>query len=57
MGIWADGDTFTLYANGQQIAVLIDDFYSFGRYGVFVSSAQNQGYTYRVKQYLLWNLE
>ncbi|MBW8010499.1 MAG: hypothetical protein FVQ83_04545 [Chloroflexi bacterium] len=57
MGILAEGDTFTLYANGQQIAVQFDDFYSFGRYGVFVSSAQNQGYTYRVKQILLWDLD
>jgi hypothetical protein len=56
MGIQAVGDTITIFANGHQIAQVIDNRYDFGRYGVFVSPDVTWNYTYRVIQMSYWDL-
>jgi hypothetical protein len=56
IGIQAVGDTLTIYANGHQVAQVVDDHYDFGRIGVFVSPQWTPFYTYRVVNYSLWDL-
>jgi hypothetical protein len=56
MGIQAIGDTLTIYANGHQIAQVVDSRYDFGRYGVFVWPDVTPNYTYRVIQMSYWDL-
>ena len=51
------GNTLTIYANGHQIAEMIDSKYEFGRYGVFVSPDVTANYTYRVVQMSYWDLK
>jgi hypothetical protein len=57
MGIKAVGNTLTIYANGHQIANIIDSKYTLGRYGVFVSPDVTANYTYRVVQMSYWVLK
>lgn len=56
MGIEAIGDTITVYANGHQIAQVVDDEYSAGRFGVFVSPASTANFTYRLTKIAYWDL-
>lgn len=57
MGIQAVGDTITVYANGHQIAEVVDDEYSGGRFGVFVSPASTANFTYRLIKIAYWDLK
>ena len=57
MGIRAEGDTLTIYANGYQIAQVTDSRYDDGRYGLFVSPALTTNYTYRVVHMAYWLLD
>jgi hypothetical protein len=57
LGIKAVGNTLTIYANGHQIAEIVDSMYEFGRYGVFVSSELTANYTYRVVHMSYWDLK
>ncbi|HNT25299.1 MAG TPA: hypothetical protein PKM21_13080 [Anaerolineales bacterium] len=57
MGIRAEGDTITVYANGYQLAQVTDARYSEGRYGLFVSPALTTNYTYRVVHMAYWLLD
>ncbi|MCH7663585.1 MAG: hypothetical protein IH859_06920 [Chloroflexi bacterium] len=54
LGVRGDGESFTIFANGQQIATFIDDWYSIGRYGVFINSGNTAAYTYRTQQIRVW---
>jgi hypothetical protein len=54
LSIRGDVDDFAIFANGQQIATFFDDWYSFGRYGVFVNSGNTAAYTYRTQQIRVW---
>lgn len=56
MGIKAVGSTFTIYANGHQIAQVTDNKYASGRYGAFVSPDQTANYTYQVVNISYWDL-
>jgi hypothetical protein len=56
MGIKFIGSTLTVYANGNQIAEITDNKFTFGRYGVFVSPEYTANYTYRVVQMSVWDL-
>jgi hypothetical protein len=56
MGIQANGDSFTIFANGHQIAQVTDTKYASGRYGVFVSPDVTANYTYRVVRMTYWDL-
>jgi hypothetical protein len=56
VAVRADGKTFTVFANGHQIAQVTDDEYSAGRFGVFVRSSEDGDYTFRVKKIAYWLL-
>jgi hypothetical protein len=57
LGIEANGDTLTIYANNFQIATIVDTRYADGRYGVFVSAAQTASFTYEVDEIRYWDLD
>ncbi len=57
LGIWLEGDTIRLYANGKLLAELEDDSFSEGRFGVFISSAQTKDLVIYVEEAAYWNLE
>jgi hypothetical protein len=57
LGIEANGDTLTIYANNLQIAKIVDAKYGEGRYGVFVSPAQTANFTYEVDEIRYWDLD
>ncbi len=57
LGIEANGDTLTIYANNFQIAKIVDTKYGEGRYGVFVSPAQTSNFTYDVEEIRYWDLD
>ncbi len=54
LSVQGDGENFIVFANGQQIATFIDDWYSIGRYGVFINSGNTAAYTYRTQQIRVW---
>lgn len=54
IGIKAIGDTLTIYANGNQVAQLVDKHYLEGRYGLFVRPDINDTYTYEVAKIAYW---
>lgn len=54
VGILGERDTFSIYANGHHIGTFVDDWYSFGRYGVFINAGNSLNYTYRVDQMRVW---
>ena len=57
LGVEANGDTLTIYANNFQIATIVDTRYGDGRYGVFVSAAQTASFTYEVDEIRYWDLD
>jgi len=56
MGVRAEGDKFTIFANGNQVAEVEDDNIDKGRVGVFVRAAGPGAYTYRVTNFAYWIL-
>jgi len=54
IGVQSKGDHFTIFANGVQVADVIDDEFEQGRVGVFVRSAGLNAYTYRVLDFAYW---
>lgn len=56
IGIQAEGDKFTIFANGTQVAEVEDDTYDKGRVGVFVRAGQYNAYTYKVTNFAYWIL-
>jgi hypothetical protein len=56
LGVHAEGDRFTIFANGNQVGEVQDDHFSQGRVGVFVRSARPKAYTYRVTDFAYWIL-
>ena len=56
MGVRAEGDQFTIFANGNQVAQIEDDNIDKGRVGVFVRAAGPGAYTYRVTNFAYWIL-
>jgi hypothetical protein len=56
IGVRADGEQFTVFANGIQVAEVEDDEYYQGRVGVFVRSGGPGAYTYRVTNFAYWLL-
>ena len=57
LGIRAQGDTIVIYANGYQLAVIQDDTYSSGRFGVFVNAGATQNFTYSALRIRFWRLD
>jgi hypothetical protein len=56
IGVRAEGDKITIYANGVQVAQVEDDVYEAGRVGVFVRAGSGGEYTYRVTNFAYWLL-
>ncbi|MDF1499149.1 MAG: SdrD B-like domain-containing protein [Anaerolineales bacterium] len=58
IGIWADGDKLSLYANGEFLVQVSDSRHKTeGLFGLFVSSAQTANFTTLVKEISFWNLD
>jgi hypothetical protein len=55
IGVMANGNQITLYANGQLLAEVSDGTYSSGRFGVFVGAAATEDYTARIDELAFWN--
>lgn len=56
LGIKAEGDRLTLYANGVTLEEIQNSAFSQGEIGVFISSANTPGFTVRVADITLWVL-
>ena len=57
IGVKADGDTITVYANGYQVFQFVDDYYLSGRYGLFVRSDKTEFYTYEAVKIAYWSFD
>ena len=57
LGLLADGDDLTLYANGEILAEVDDDTHSGpGRFGLFIGSAETLDFKVRVSEIAVWEL-
>jgi len=54
LGIWAEGDTFKLYANGQLLAEVTDSEFSEGRFGLFIGSSNTDNLKVFVEEAAYW---
>lgn len=54
LGIWAEGDTFKLYANGKLLSEVSDDEYSEGRFGLFIGSTDTDHFKVYVEEAAYW---
>lgn len=57
LGVWADGDTLRLYADGQRLTEVTDDSYESGQFGLFVAAAETPDFTVEVDEIAYWVLE
>jgi hypothetical protein len=56
LGVKADGDHFTLYANGVKLTDFHENSYSSGYFGVFVAAAETANFTADVDEIDYWEL-
>lgn len=56
LGVKAEGDHFTLYANGKKLTDFHDNSYSSGYFGVFVAAADTANFTADVDVIDYWEL-
>ena len=56
LGVWADGETLRLYADGALLAEARDGTYSDGMFGVFIAAVQTAGFQARVDEVAYWLL-
>jgi Domain of Unknown Function (DUF1080) len=56
MGLMVDGDQFTLFANGEQLAEASDDTYLEGGFGLFVASDETEDFRVQVSEAAYWEL-
>ena len=56
LGVWADGDKFKLYANGNLLTEVKDDSYDSGSFGVYIGSAETKDFTVYVEEVAYWDL-
>jgi hypothetical protein len=54
LGIWAEGDTFKLYANGKFLTEVSDDEYEEGRFGLFIGSSETAHFKVYVEEVAYW---
>jgi hypothetical protein len=54
IGVDADGNRISLYANGNLLTEIRDDSYSSGRFGLFVGAAETPGYSVTVERIAYW---
>jgi hypothetical protein len=56
LGVWVEGDTFRLYANGYVLGVANDDSYDTGKFGVFFGTSGNEAYYAEMDEIAYWDL-
>ena len=56
LGVWMDGETIRLYANGQLLAEFSDDQFDSGQFGLFIGSADTDNFTVFVDEVATWDL-
>jgi hypothetical protein len=55
-GVLANGDTYTLYANGLKLGTASDTTYTEGIFGLWVASYQTANFVVRVDEVDYWNM-
>ncbi|OGO29065.1 MAG: hypothetical protein A2136_09335 [Chloroflexi bacterium RBG_16_54_11] len=56
MGLWMEGDTIRLYANGFKIAEFTDSTYDEGEFGLVIGSVNTDNFTVSVDRVEYWEL-
>ena len=56
LGVWMDGETIRLYANGQLLAEFTDDQFDAGKFGLFIGSPETDNFTVYVDEVATWDL-
>ena len=54
IGVKADGNRLLLYANGNLLEEVRDDYSAVGRFGLFIGAAETPGYTVKVDRVAYW---
>lgn len=57
LGIWLQGETIKLYANGKLLAELENDKFDEGRFGLVIGADQTEGFEAYVDEVAYWVLE
>jgi len=57
LGIWLEGSTIMLYANGRLLAELEDNEYDEGRFGLFIGSTNTENFEVFVDEVAYWTLD
>jgi hypothetical protein len=55
LGVWADGTTIRLYANGYLLKEVVDDTYAEGHMGVWIGAVNTENFTVKVDQIDWWD--
>lgn len=56
VGVWAEGDQFRVYINGDRVAEFSDSTYSRGLFGLLVRSADTDNFQVKVDEMSYWTL-
>lgn len=56
VGVWAEGDQFRVYINGERVAEFNDSTYSRGLFGLLIRSAQTNNFSVAVDEMSYWLL-
>ena len=56
LGILAQGDSLTVIANGIELQTVIDSVHPSGRYGVFVNAGFSDLFSYRIRDFRVWQI-
>lgn len=57
LGVWVEGDTITLYINGDRVSQAQDTEHESGKFGVFIGSAETLDFEVAVDEVLYWLLD
>ncbi len=57
LGIWLEGNTIKLYANGKLLVELEDNEFDNGRFGLFIGSANTNNFEVFVDEVAYWELD
>jgi hypothetical protein len=56
LGVWVEGDTIRMYANGYVLGLVNDDSYDKGKFGVFFGTSGNEAYYAEMDEIAYWDL-
>jgi hypothetical protein len=57
IGVKADGSALTIFINGYEVGKITDEYYTQGRFGVFVRADSTPNFTFRPVKIVYWLLE